>query len=206
MHLIVKGIFLSNLLTKQIYKYCLISYILSAFSFILFHFVIHHSLAFTRFLLYFYTFSVQSIGVMLLRGIFLCGPCYVVLSRTRSSSGVWTVTWQHCETILTRWQRGKEDDNEDDLGLFEQKCLSWSQANACINKQPLPSLGTQDQEVGQNVEEKRAVRIYFWWIWALFMLVPYITVLMCLNQSEPRGARIILLRLGMSVRGIIIYS
>lgn len=120
---------------------------------------------------------------------FFCGPCYAVLSRTGSYSGVWAITWQSCETILTRWQRGKEDDNEDDLGLFGRKCLSWSQANARFNKQPLASLGTEKQEVGQNVGEKRVVRIYFWGIWALFMLVPYITVLICLNQSEPRGAK-----------------
>lgn len=64
----------------------------------------------------------------------------------------------------------------------------------------------REKEVGQDDGEKGSVGRHFRGIWDLFMLVPHIIVLICLNQSEPRGVRRIhLLSLGPSIRGMIIY-
>lgn len=88
----------------------------------------------------------------------------------------------------------------------QSECLSSCQANARVNKQPFPPVGTEKRKVGQDDGEKRSVGRHFRGIWDLFMLVPHIIVLICLNQSEPRGVRRIhLLSLGPSIRGIIIY-
>lgn len=65
--------------------------------------------------------------------------------------------------------------------------LSQCQANARVNKQPFFPCRQRERQVGLRMGEKRTVGRHFKWIRGLFMLAPHIIVLICFNQSEPRG-------------------
>lgn len=52
-----------------------------------------------------------------------------------------------------------------------------------------PQVDTEKRRVGRDDDDegKGSVGRHFRGIWDLFMLVPHIIVLICLNQSEPGG-------------------
>ncbi len=67
--------------------------------------------------------------------------------------------------------------------------LSQCQANARVNKQPFLPCRRREKQAGLRMGEKGTVGRHFKGIQGLFMLAPHIIVLICFNQSEPRGVR-----------------
>lgn len=115
-----------------------------------------------------------------------------------SANGVGTDTWQNCKTIFTRWQTDKRGRGGERM-IMRMIWSFWEGLEAKVDvchyvrlmhvstSSHFPPAGTHWMEAGRQEGKKRTVGRRLRGIRGLFMPVPHIIVLICFNQSEPRG-------------------